>query len=82
MSNPFNFSDEQIEQLLQNVSNQMGIEKSTLKQKLMNNDVDFLLNNSKISNKTAMLKILNDPSLLQKFMEYQKYRSKLDGRGE
>lgn len=81
MNNPFNFSDEQVEQLLENVSKQMNVSKETLKEKLVNNDFDFLLNNN-MSNKAAILKILNDPNLLQKFIEYQKYRSQLNGRGD
>jgi len=82
MNSPLNFDDQQVSQLLDSVSNQLGMDKNLLKEKLMNNDIDFILQNSNMRNKSSMFKILNDPNLLEKFAEYQKYRSALNGRGE
>ncbi|MGL5972187.1 MAG: hypothetical protein ACRCZK_00415 [Oscillospiraceae bacterium] len=82
MNNPFNLDENQIESMLQKVSSQMGIDKDSLKSQLMSGNFDHLLENSNIKNKKMITKILSNPSLIQKFIEYQNQRNENNTKGD
>lgn len=70
--NPFNLSNEDINNLLNQASKNFNISKEELKEKLMNNDIDSILQNENIKNIKAIQKILQNPDMVQKFINYQK----------
>lgn len=70
--NPFNLSKEEIDNLLKQASESFNIPKEELKEKLLNNDIDSILQNENIKNIKAIQKILQNPEMVQKFINYQK----------
>lgn len=81
-NNNFGLSDEQIENMLEKVSSQMGIDKEALRANLQNGNMNQLVEKQGDNQKTKVLKMMQDKNLMDKFlqskqaMDYMKKLSK------
>lgn len=68
MNNSFGLSEEQIETMLSQVSNNMGIDKEELRKSLNSGQLDHLLASGQDPKKAQVLRLMQDKELMDKFL--------------
>ena len=63
-----NFNDQQIDDMLNKASANLGIDKDSLKHKLMNNDLEGLFGSNQSPQKMKILQLMQQPGMLEKFL--------------